>query len=275
MKNVPATAPTPTLRKHCTIKKGLQWYRTHCVTSVLIQKFYGGKTTKLFAEPGHDNRREPPVIKTIIVGAGKVGQHIATNPDLYGLQGLISGFVDDDTRIHGCTIFGCPVLGPVDWLQENQGYDVVIALASPSGYKKTIVERLTRCSSLKFPTLIAKNAWVSNNCTIGDGSIIYPGSCLNHSAQLGRFVVINMNCAVGHDSKLGNYACLAPGVCLAGKTIVAEGVEMGIGSATVQGVTIGHGSVIGGLAMVTRNIAAGVVAFGNPAKEVRKVDGSK
>ena len=213
--------------------------------------------------------------KIIIVGAGKVGQHIAANPELYDLQGRISGFVDDDPRIQGATIFGCPVLGPVAWLQEHQSYEVVIALASPSRYKKNLVERLTGGSSLRFSTLIAKNAWVSKGCTIGGGSIIYPGSCLNHGAQLGRFVVVNMNCAVGHDSKLGNYTCLAPGVCLAGKTIVAEGVEMGIGSATVQGVTIGPGSVIGGKAMVTRNIAAGVVAFGIPAREVRKVDGNK
>ena len=213
--------------------------------------------------------------KVIIIGAGKVGQHIAANPEIYGLQGRVSGFLDDDPLIHGRTVFGFPVLGPIAKLREHQGYEVVIALASPSKYKKAIVERLAGDSSLHFPTLVAKNAWVSEGCSIGDGSIIYPGSCLNHGTQLGRFVVINMNCAVGHDSKLGNYTSLSPGVCLAGKTIIAEGVEMGIGSATVQGITIGSGSVIGGKAMVTRNIAAGVVAFGIPAREVRKVDESE
>lgn len=212
--------------------------------------------------------------KTIIVGAGKIGQHIAANPEIYDLQGRIAGFLDDDPRTHGRTVFGCPVLGPVAWLQERQGYEVVIALASPR-YKKTIVARLAGNPGLEFPVLLAKTAWVSNGCAIGDGSIIYPGSCLNHGTQLGRFVVVNMNCAVGHDSSLGEYACLAPGVCLAGKTTVAEGAVMGIGSATVQGVIIGRGSVIGGQAMVTRSIAPGVVAFGVPAREVRKVDGGE
>ncbi len=81
-----------------------------------------------------------------------------------------------------------------------------------------------------------------------------------------------MNCAVGHDSRLGDYACLAPGVNLAGNTTISEAVEVGIGSATVQGVTIGRGAVIGGQTMVTRDIAAGMVAVGIPAREVRKID---
>ncbi len=50
---------------------------------------------------------------------------------------------------------------------------------------------------------------------------------------------------------------------------------MGIGSATVQGVVIGRSSVIGGQSMVTRSIAPGVVAFGVPAREMRKVDGGE
>ena len=48
-----------------------------------------------------------------------------------------------------------------------------------------------------------------------------------------------------------------------------DDVTVGTGAAIIQGVTVGAGTVIGAGAVVTRDLPAGVVAVGCPARAVR------
>jgi maltose O-acetyltransferase len=52
---------------------------------------------------------------------------------------------------------------------------------------------------------------------------------------------------------------------------IGDDVWIGCGSIVLPGVTIGDGSVIGAGAVVVRDIPAGVVVVGNPARVVRRV----
>jgi len=52
---------------------------------------------------------------------------------------------------------------------------------------------------------------------------------------------------------------------------LADGVWLGAGVIVCPGVTIGENSVIGAGAVVTRDIPAGVVAYGNPARVAREI----
>lgn len=52
---------------------------------------------------------------------------------------------------------------------------------------------------------------------------------------------------------------------------IGDNVWLGGGAVVLPGVTIGNDSVIGAGAVVTRDVPAGVVAVGNPARPVRKV----
>ncbi|MFC0495882.1 sugar O-acetyltransferase [Streptomyces mutabilis] len=52
---------------------------------------------------------------------------------------------------------------------------------------------------------------------------------------------------------------------------IGDNVWLGGGAIVLPGVTIGDNSVIGAGAVVTKDVPAGVVAVGNPARPVRKV----
>ncbi len=52
---------------------------------------------------------------------------------------------------------------------------------------------------------------------------------------------------------------------------IEEGVWIGAGSIILPGVTIGKWSVIGAGSVVTRDIPAGVVAYGNPCRVAREI----
>ena len=52
---------------------------------------------------------------------------------------------------------------------------------------------------------------------------------------------------------------------------VADGVWLAAGVLVCPGVTIGENTVVGAGAVVTRDLPAGVVAFGNPARVIREI----
>lgn len=205
--------------------------------------------------------------KLYVIGAGGVGGHIAQNIREYSDKFEVHGFFDDDPEIIGTKQFGFPVLGPVSRALELENEAVVIGIALPK-IKKKIFEEISANTSLKFPALIHSTAWISKKVSIGEGTIVYPGVSVNYGTKTGANVVINMNCALGHHTKIGNYASLAPGVNTGGYTYIKKSADIGIGVSTLQNITIGVGSTVGGQAMVTSDIPPNKTAVGIPAKVI-------
>ncbi len=200
-----------------------------------------------------------------IVGAGNVGGYIAYHAAQMGNH-TVRGFLDDDISKHHQTCFGYPVLGNTDMLlQAKEGFDVIIAIASPMD-KKKVVTQLKRNPHIHFPSLIHPSAWLGGKVSLQEGCIIYPGVCINYETIIGSFVLINMNVAIGHNSTINDFATLSPGVNCGGFTIVEETAFIGIGATIKNNITIGKGSKIGAGSTVIQDIPPLVTAVGNPAK---------
>ena len=203
-----------------------------------------------------------------IIGAGSVGGHIVSNLDLYGLSNAEIKFLDDDPEKQNKMYCGVLISGTSDLLLDLESPSVIIGIAFPN-IKYQLIQKLAVNPSIQYPTLVSNKSWISNQVTLGQGSIIYPGCSINYGSIIGDFVVMNMNCAVGHHVELGNFSSLAPGVNLGGHTKVGEGVDLGIGCATIQNLSIGDYSIIGGQTMVTKDVAARRVVVGVPGKVIK------
>jgi sugar O-acyltransferase (sialic acid O-acetyltransferase NeuD family) len=204
--------------------------------------------------------------KLIIIGAGSVGGFLIHNQELFHEKYEVLGFLDDDLKKIGKNIFGYPVLGSINTLKdyEQKGMNLAIGIAFPQ-IKKYILNNID-ITAFNFPSFISKNSWYARNVKIGQGVIIYPGVSINYNTTIEDFVVINMNCAIGHDSLIKKNSALAPGSNLAGHTKLLESVDFGIGAATKQYVTIGTNSIIGGNSMVITNVADNSTILGVPGK---------
>ena len=201
----------------------------------------------------------------IIIGAGNVGAFLAYNLDLFEGQYNLLGFLDDDDQKIGMQIAGYPVLGKVEDIQNYPaGTAVAVGIASPLT-RKRIVDKISHLP-LDFPNFIARNAWLSKAVKLGKGVIIYPGVSINYESVLGDFVIINMNCALGHNAILADCCTLAPGVNFGGFTTLDECVDVGIGASTRQNTRIGRNSIIGGQAMVIGEVPEGAVVKGVPGR---------
>lgn len=179
------------------------------------------------------------------------------------------GYYDDEFESE--LINGFPVLGNTDDL-NGVDYElyVVIALGTPS-IKKKIINSITN-SNIKFPVLIHPSVIMGNHkwLTIGDGTIVCAGCILTVNIDIGKHVILNLGCTVGHDAIIGDFSSFMPSVNISGEVIINEGVYIGTGSKIINQLEIGHNTTVGAGAVVTKTLPSNSVCVGVPAKPIKK-----
>ncbi len=122
------------------------------------------------------------------------------------------------------------------------------------------------CMGFSAIGMIHPTAQVGLGSQIGAGTIICPGSILAIDVTLGRHILCNLQVGIGHDTVIGDYSVLSPGVHLSGNTHIGLACELGTGACTIPGVRIGPRSVIGAGAVVTRDLDGSATYVGVPAR---------
>ena len=122
-------------------------------------------------------------------------------------------------------------------------------------------------------------------CRIGDDVSIWSNSVVDYGCRIGDRVKIHCNCYVAQFTELEDDVFLAPGVSIANDLYpgddrsaelmagprIGAGAQIGVNVTILPFVRIGAGALIGAGSVVTRDIPAAVVAFGNPAVVRRPV----
>lgn len=110
--------------------------------------------------------------------------------------------------------------------------------------------------------LVENEASIGNRCTIKCGVQIWDGIEIEDDVFIGSNVTFT-NDKYPH-SQNENWTLL--------KTRVCKGATIGAGSTILPGITIGEGTMIGAGSVVTKDIPAGELWIGNPARFVKKID---
>ena len=109
--------------------------------------------------------------------------------------------------------------------------------------------------------LIENDVKIGNNCTIKCGVQLWDG------IELEDNVMIGANCAFTNDmyprAKNKDWKLLT--------TKSRKGASIGAGSTILPGLEIGENAMVGAGSVVTKNIPAGEIWVGNPAKFLRKI----
>jgi sugar O-acyltransferase (sialic acid O-acetyltransferase NeuD family) len=182
-------------------------------------------------------------------------------------------FVDDVSEETAVTVGVEQVPVVKDWkfddIQGARFEEFVLGIGSPAA-KKTLVARALESGLRPAPTVVHPRALVQgNDCHIGVGGIIAPGCVLTTNVQFGDYVLLNLNCTVGHDAVLGDYVTCNPGCQISGNVTLGEGVALGTGTAIRDKITIAPGVVTGAQTCIVRDVSEpNVTVIGVPAKKL-------
>ena len=124
---------------------------------------------------------------------------------------------------------------------------------------------------LAFHTCFAPDVHMSRTVEVGEGTIICAGSILTVNIVIGRSVHINLDCTVGHDVVIEDFATIAPGTHISGNVTIKRGAHIGTGANIINGtpdrpLVIGEGAVVGAGACVIRDVPAFTTVVGVPAR---------
>lgn len=127
--------------------------------------------------------------------------------------------------------------------------------------------------------LIREETTIGDDCLIGSHSIIEKGCRIGNRVTIQSAVYIPNLSIIEDDVFIGPRVCLTndkymimgPDTPLEGP-IIQKKARIGANSTLLPGVTIGENTVIGAASVVTRDIPANKVAFGNPARIIKDID---
>ncbi|MGK5089624.1 UDP-3-O-(3-hydroxymyristoyl)glucosamine N-acyltransferase [Bdellovibrionota bacterium FG-2] len=106
---------------------------------------------------------------------------------------------------------------------------------------------------------------VGNDVEIGAQSTVDRGTF--GETRIGAGAKLDNHVHVGHNASVGDGSILCGGICLAGNARIGKFVYMGGMTGVTNHVHIGDGAQVGACSLITKDVAAGGAAAGNPQRE--------
>ena len=184
----------------------------------------------------------------------------------------IAGFLDDQhPQRAGERFEGAPILGGRDCLaaQHDRGVANVIIAFGHCPSRLAAARFAVQCG-FALAKAIHPSAIIAASARIGAGTVVAANAVVNPAAVIGENVIVNTSASVDHDCILEDGVHLSPGVRLAGNVRIGAASWIGIGATVIDGRTVGSNTIVGAGAVVIDDVPSGVVAFGVPARVVRR-----
>lgn len=185
----------------------------------------------------------------------------------------IVGLIDSFRRA-GESAFGYEVLGT-----ENDIPRVAAPFGVRAGFvaigdnwqRHLMVRRILELApDFEFVTAIHPSAQLARGVVVGRGSVLMAGTVVNVNARIGEFCLVNTRSSLDHDAVMEDFASLAPGATTGGMVRIAAFAAVGLGANVIQRRRVGEQAVVGAGALVVEDVPEYCVAYGVPARVVRK-----
>ena len=213
------------------------------------------------------------MIKNIIIigasGHAKVIIDIVEKQNVFKIIGLIDTFKETGTRVDDYTILGTEDELP-KLIIEYKIFGGIIAIGDNFLRMKIAQKVTTIIPDFQFVTAIHPKAIISKKVLICDGSVIMAGVVVNNNSYIGKHTILNTNCSVDHDCIIREFSSIAPGAILGGNVEINICSAISLGANVIENISIGKHTIVGAGALVVNSIGDNEIAYGIPAKNIRK-----
>jgi sugar O-acyltransferase (sialic acid O-acetyltransferase NeuD family) len=151
---------------------------------------------------------------------------------------------------------------------------MVIAIANPR-VRKVVAEKCEN-AGISLRSTKASNVVILDDVDIGVGACLSPFVTITSNVRIGKCFHANLYAYVEHDCVIGDYVTFGPGAKCNGNVVIEDHAYVGSGAILKQGISgkplvVGRGATIGMGAVVTKDVKAGTVVVGNPARVLKVV----
>ncbi|TQI71950.1 sugar O-acyltransferase (sialic acid O-acetyltransferase NeuD family) [Gramella sp. Hel_I_59] len=210
--------------------------------------------------------------KILLIGAGhhaKVIIDVINKEGKYFIVGLV------DSRHQAGTYFcGHEILGrqeEIPTLEKKYDISGYIICVGDNWMRSKIVTQLQELiPKIEFYNAIHPSVEIGSNVKLGNGIVVMPGCIINTEAAVGNHTIINTNSSLEHNCIMEDFSSISAGVTTGGFVILKKFAAIALGVTIFDRITIGKHSVIGSGSLVTKDIPGSVLAYGSPARVVRK-----
>ncbi len=212
--------------------------------------------------------------RIVVWGASGFARKVADILTSTGRYDIV-GFIDDTApERKGETFCGKKVLGGRDVLAEVRADGTPnLAFGFGNCHARMRLFREALAMGFALPAVTHASAVVAEDAVLGAGCLVAAGTVLEPNCKLGDCVFINTGSSIGHDDVISEGTHICPGVTVAGCTTIGRLCWVGVGSTVINHIQIGSGTFVGAGSLVVKDLPEGVVAFGSPARVLRKSDG--
>ena len=183
----------------------------------------------------------------------------------------VVALLDDNEALHGTSIDGVPVAGPLAAIDRYPDAGIVFGIGSfrTRMIRRRILEQLAQPEE-RYLTLVHPAAKVYPDASIGAGSIIHLGTVIANDARIDPWSIVTFNAVVGPHCHIGTCAMVTTAVVLLARVQVGSCAFIGALSCVAEGVRIGPGAMVGMGTHVYRDVRPGAYILGSPPRELSR-----
>ena len=124
--------------------------------------------------------------------------------------------------------------------------------------------------NFEFVNAIHPSVIIGNNVRIGFGVTAMAGVIFNPKSTIGNFTFFATGAQIEHDCTISDFASISAGSVIGGYVKLGKFSALTLGVTVLDRLEIGDNTVVGAGSLVLKPLPSNVLAYGNPARIIRK-----